>query len=82
MTLRVPANWTELPDEQLLDLRLSDLPLRLEGTVVEGWIAQLKAELESRELRLPLHFYVSDEWFTPDGTASMAVPFYLTHPRL
>ena len=31
---------------------------------------------------LPIHFYVSDEWFTPDGTASMAVPFYLTHPRL
>ncbi len=31
---------------------------------------------------MPIHFYISDEWFTPDGTASMAIPFYLTHPRL
>ena len=78
----VPPDWAELPDEQLLGLRLSDLPLKLEGTVVEGRIAQLRAELEARDLRFPLHFYLSDEWFTPDGTASMAVPFYLTHPRL
>ena len=78
----VPPDWAELPDEQLLDLRLSDLPLELENTVVEGRIAQLRAELEARELRFPIHFYISDEWFTPDGTATMAVPFYLTHPRL
>jgi putative zinc-binding metallo-peptidase len=49
---------------------------------VEGRLAQLRAELEARELRFPIHFYISDEWFTPDGTATMAVPFYLTHPRL
>ena len=55
---------------------------KLENTVVEGRIAQLRAELEARELRFPIHFYISDEWFTPDGTATMAVPFYLTHPRL
>lgn len=78
----VPPNWAELPDEQLLDLRLSDLPLTLEGTVMEGRIAQLRAELAARGLNVPIHFYISDEWFTPDGTASMAVPFYLAHPRL
>jgi hypothetical protein len=78
----VPANWPDLPDEQLLDLRLADLPLRLEGTAIEARIAQLRAELEARELTFPVHFYLSDEWFTPDGVASMAVPFYLAHPRL
>ena len=78
----VPPDWVDLPDEKLLDLRLSDLPLKLENTVVEGRIAQLRAELEARELRFPIHFYISDEWFTPDGTVTMAVPFYLTHPRL
>ena len=41
-----PADWTQLPDEQLLDVRLSDLPLRLEGTALEGRIAKLTAELE------------------------------------
>jgi hypothetical protein len=78
----LPPDWTELPDEELLSLRMSDLPLRIEGTVLEGRIKQLQAELEARELRFPAHFYISSEWFTPDGTVSMAVPFYLTHPRL
>jgi len=79
---RVPANWAELPDEQLLDLRLSDLPLALDGSVVEERIVQLQGELAARELQLPILFYISNEWFTPDGTVAVAVPFYLTHPRL
>jgi hypothetical protein len=78
----LPPDWTELPDEKLLSLRMSDLPLRIEGTVLEGRIKQLLAELEARELRFPAHFYISSEWFTPDGTVSMAIPFYLAHPRL
>src|SRR5262245_46513344 len=82
MPPEVPANWAELPDAELLGLRLARLPLRLEGTVLESRIQQLTKELEARALRFPIHFYISSEWFTPDGTASMAVPFYLTHPRL
>ncbi len=81
-SVRVPADWAQLPDEELLDLRLADLPLTIEGTVLEGRIARLAAELEARDLRLPIHYYISTEWFTPEGTTSMAVPFYLTHPRL
>jgi hypothetical protein len=77
-----PPNWADLPDEELLNLRLADLPLRLEGSVVESRVTQLKSELDARGLTFPLHFYLSDEWFTPDGQASMAVPFYLAHPRL
>ncbi|MDH4065955.1 MAG: hypothetical protein OEW19_16265 [Acidobacteriota bacterium] len=79
---RLPADWTELADEDLLDVRVSDLPLSLEGTVMETRIAELKAELAARGLIFPIHFYLSDEWFTPDGHASMAVPFYMAHPRL
>jgi hypothetical protein len=82
MARGVPSNWPDLPDEELLNLRMSDLPLKLEGTVVETRIAQLRKELENRGLNFPLHFYLSDEWFTPDGSISMAVPFYLAHPRL
>ncbi len=82
MPRSVPSNWPDLPDEDLLNLRMSDLPLKLEGTVVETRIAQLRKELSDRGLNFPLHFYLSDEWFTPDGQASMAVPFYLAHPRL
>ncbi|MBI4265094.1 MAG: putative zinc-binding metallopeptidase [Acidobacteria bacterium] len=80
---RVPlrADWPDLDDEVLLDIRMSDLPLTLEG-MMAGRIAQLREELEARELQLPLHFYLSDEWFTPDGSTSIAIPFYLAHPRL
>jgi hypothetical protein len=81
-TASIPADWSDLPDERLLDLRMADLPVHIEGSVLESRISELRAELESRELRFPLHFYLSDEWFTPDGVAAMAVPFYLAHPRL
>jgi len=54
----------------------------VEGTVLEARIATLAAELAARDLVLPIHYYVSTEWFTPDGATSVAVPFYLTHPRL
>jgi hypothetical protein len=78
----VPPDWADLPDEQLLDLRLCDLPLRIEGSILEGRIGELRGELGSRGLELPLHFYLAEEWFTPDGASAMAVPFYLAHPRL
>ncbi|MGE4067579.1 MAG: putative zinc-binding metallopeptidase [Vicinamibacterales bacterium] len=78
----VPANWAELPDEELLNLRVADLPVQIPGSPVEPRIAQLREELAGRGLRFPLHFYLSDEWFTPDGISAIAVPFYLAHPRL
>jgi hypothetical protein len=73
--------WVDYGDEQLLDVRLADLPLRIEGTLA-GRIEQLRAELGGRGLRLPIHFYLADEWFTPDGATSIAIPFYLAHHRL
>ena len=77
----LPADWASLPDEQLLDLRMADLPLTIEGTLAAR-IGQLRDELAARELRFPVHFYLADEWFTPDGATAIAVPFYLAHPRL
>ncbi len=78
----LPPDWTALPDEALLDLRLADLPLSIEGTTLAARIDQLQAELAARELHVPLRFYLSNEWFTADGSLSVAVPFYLAHPRL
>src|SRR5213596_200684 len=72
------ATWT---DEQLLATRLCDLNLSIAGTEVEQHIAQVNTELEGRGLVRP-HYWLSDEWFTPDGVPGVAVPFYLAHPRL
>ena len=77
----LPADWPNLGDEELLDARLAELPLSIEGTLASR-IAQLREELDTRGLRFPLHFYLSDEWFTPDGATSIAIPFYLAHARL
>ena len=44
-----PPNWADLPDEELLNLRLADLPLKLAGSVIESRVTQLKSELEASQ---------------------------------
>ena len=78
---RIGDDWPDFGDEQLLDVRLADLPLQIEGTLADR-IGQLRSELAARGLQLPIHFYLAEEWFTPDGATSIAIPFYLAHPRL
>jgi hypothetical protein len=74
--------WTQLHDEQLLDVRLCDLALELRASPLTERIARLRRELQERGLQFRPHFWISDEWFTPDGVPGIAVPFYLAHPRL
>ena len=73
------VNWT---NEQLLDLRMCQLGLTIEGTQLEGYINQVKKELQRRHLRFCPHFWLSEEWFSPSGISGVALPFYLAHPRL
>ena len=77
-----PVDWTSLGDEQLLDVRMCDLGVAIEGTDLESRIATVSSELERRGLRFRPHYWLSDEWFTPDGVPGVAVPFYLAHARL
>jgi len=76
------AEWTTLSDDKLLDVRLCDLQLTIDGTELESRIARLNSELDGRGLVFKPHYYLSDEWFTPDGVPGIAIPFYLAHPRL
>src|SRR5207253_6839305 len=71
-----------MTDRQLLDLRLCDLPVKIRGTRLEQQIKRLYRELESRSLHFRPHVWLGEEWFTPDGVAGFAIPFYLAHPRL
>src|SRR5262245_17798077 len=61
---------------------MCDLGLSLAGTDLEPRIAQLGTELDARGLVFRPHYWLSDEWFTPDGVPGVAIPFYLAHPRL
>lgn len=76
------AKLERLTDKQLLDLRLCDLPLRIRGAQLEQRVQKLYRELEVRSLKFRPHVWLSEEWFTPDGVAGFAIPFYLAHPRL
>lgn len=74
--------WATWSNERLLELRLKDLDLTLEGTWLEECLATLHEELGRRNIRLRPHAWLSDEWFAPDSTPGIAMPFYLAHPRL
>jgi hypothetical protein len=77
-----PPEWTTFSDERLLEVRMCDLKLTIDGTDLEPRIAEINAELEARGLGFRPFYYLSDEWFTPDGVPGIAIPFYLAHPRL
>ncbi|MEK6641621.1 MAG: putative zinc-binding metallopeptidase [Nitrospirota bacterium] len=74
--------WASWSNEKLLNLPMSQLGVTLDGAFLSGQIQQLYAELEARRLLFRPHFWLSNEWFTPDGVPGIAVPFYLAHPRL
>jgi hypothetical protein len=71
-----------MSDDEILDLQFRELDLHIEGTELAARIDELYRELEARTLVFRPHFWLSDEWFTPDGIAGVAIPFYLAHPRL
>ena len=74
--------WERLPDSELLDIRLRDLGLRIEGTWIEDSLEDLYSELARRGLRFRPHAWLSSDWFVPDDIPGIAIPFYLAHPRL
>jgi hypothetical protein len=78
----IPGDWTTFSDEKLLELRMCDLGLTIEGTELEARIAIISSELEARGVSFRPRYWLSDEWFTPDGVPGVAIPFYLAHPRL
>jgi hypothetical protein len=75
-------DWADFPDADLMKVRLCDLGLTIEGSWLEPRINDLYNELAARGLSFRPHFWLSAEWFTPDGVPGIAIPFYLAHPRL
>lgn len=79
---RTDPPWADLDDEALLDFRFCDLRLAIRGGELEDRIREVTRELAAQNLSFRPHYWLSDEWFTPDGVAGVAIPFYLAHPRL
>ena len=80
--MRPASEWSSWEDDQLLGLKFSELELPIAGSELEPRLAELQTELAQRGLLFRPHFWLSNEWFTPDGIPGIAIPFYLAHPRL
>ncbi|MEO8308626.1 MAG: putative zinc-binding metallopeptidase [Pseudomonadota bacterium] len=74
--------WTRYSDDELLQLRFSDLKLKLSGSPLERRLQRIHGELQKRGITFRPHMWLAEEWFSPDGVPGIAVPFYLAHPRL
>jgi len=77
-----PDNWTE-ERERLLQKRISELGLKLEGTRLQKLVEQLHEELRDAGITAfrPLVF-LSDEWGCPEGVPVIGIPFFLADTRL
>jgi len=73
---------SNLTDEELLRMRICDLQVKIPGSELESRIQNFYAELEQKGIAFKPVCYLGDEWFCPEGSATIAIPFYLAHPRL
>lgn len=74
------------PEEQkpsLLDTRICDLGLKIQGSALEKFVSQLYRELEQKKI-IKFHppCYLTDEWGCPSGEPTIGIPFYLARPDL
>ncbi len=74
--------WAHWHDKDLLALRMCDLRLSIRRSPLDPHVRRLAAELKARGLRFRPYYWLSDDWYTPDGVPGIALPFYMAHPRL
>lgn len=75
-------NLDNLAEEQLLKLRIRDLPVKIKGTWIEECVNKLYSELESKGIKFKPVCYLADEWLAPDKEPVVGIPFFLAHPVL
>lgn len=73
---------SNITEEELLSLRVCDLPLKIEDSWLFDCIKQLYGELQEKGIKFKPLCYLADEWLTPDGEPIVGVPFFLANPVL
>jgi hypothetical protein len=71
-----------MSDDELLQMRICDLKLKIAGSELESRIETFYGQLATRSISVKPICYLGEEWFSPEGCATIAIPFYLAHPRL
>jgi len=75
-------HWEKLPTKELLNLKFSELDLKIEGSRVEPIIDQLYSDLRSKGLPFEPHVWISEDWYSMDGIPGIAIPFFVVHEKL
>lgn len=77
-------NINSISKTNLLALPIRELSLQLEKSpFISELLVQIDLELNRRGLVLfRPHYYLGDEWFSPEGLNAVSIPFFLAHPRL
>jgi hypothetical protein len=71
------------PKLSLLDTRICDLRLTIEGSAVAKFVEQLYRELAQKKiLKFRPPCYLTDEWGCPSGEPTIGIPFYLARQDL
>jgi len=75
-------NLNKTPIQEILNIKICDLDLKLSSSYIYPFINQALQELKHHNLFIKPNFYISDGWFCLDKTADIEIPFYLLHPKL
>jgi hypothetical protein len=76
------VNSWETVRYELLNTRICDLGVQVEGSPVEPYVQRLYRELAAKGLVFRPEVYPTDIWGCPDEVPVIGVPFYLTDKRL
>jgi len=80
--IKKSIDLNRVSDEELLESRINDLPVRIKDAWFEDCIGQLYKELEDKGIVFRPQCYLADEWLTPLRETCIGIPFYLAHPTL
>jgi len=80
--MKQDIDLSKLSEEELLSLRICDLPLTIEGTWLDECVGELYRELDIKGIKLKPPCYLADEWLAPDKEPVVGIPFFLAHPVL
>jgi len=77
----ITQSWATVRFE-LLNTKLSDLKLRIEGSPLQSSVQRLTRELTAKRIIFCPEFYLTDSWGCPDRVPVVGIPFYLADRRL
>jgi hypothetical protein len=70
-------------NQVLLQQTFRQLSKRLKLTApVRRAIKKVESELREKGIHLKIKYWISNEWFTPDSTVGVAIPFYILDRKL